>query len=57
MSIPTNNITRMLEAKKIPYRAYELPAEKLGAEETASFLGVPLEQVFKTIVVAREGQG
>ena len=52
-----NNITRFLDAQKISYTALELPAEKLGAEETASFLGVPLEQVFKTIVVAREGQG
>ena len=55
--MPTNNITRMLEAKKIPYSAYELPAEKLGAVETAHLLGAPLEQVFKTIVVKREGKG
>ena len=55
--MPTNNITRMLDAKKIPYTAYELPAEKLGAVETARLLGVPLEQVFKTIVVKREGKG
>ena len=53
----TNNITRMLDAKKIPYTAYELPAEKLGAVETARLLGVPLEQVFKTIVVKREAKG
>jgi Cys-tRNA(Pro)/Cys-tRNA(Cys) deacylase len=53
----TNNITRMLDAKKIPYRAFELPAEKLSAVETARLLGVPLEQVFKTIVVKREGKG
>ena len=55
--MPTNNITRMLEAKKIPFTAYELPAEKLGAVETARLLGAPLEQVFKTIVVKREGRG
>ncbi len=55
--MPTNNITRMLEAKKIPFSAYELPAEKLGAVETARLLGAPLEQVFKTIVVKREGRG
>src|SRR4030043_688111 len=53
----TNNITRMLDAKKIPYTAFELPAEKLGAIETACYLDVPLEQVFKTIVVKREGKG
>ncbi len=55
--MPTNNITRMLEAKKIPFKAYELPAEKLGAIETARLLGVPLEMVYKTIVVLREGKG
>ncbi len=55
--MPANNITRMLEAKKIPYQAFELPSEKLGAEETARILNLPVEQVFKTIVVAREGTG
>lgn len=55
--MPTNNITRMLDARKIHYTAYELPAEKLGAQETARILNVPLEQVYKTIVVTREGKG
>lgn len=55
--MPTNNITRMLEAKKIPFKAYELPAEKLGALETAHILGIPLELVYKTILVLREGKG
>ncbi len=55
--MPTNNITRMLDAKKIPYKAFELPMEKLGAIETARLLNLPLEQVFKTIVVTREGKG
>jgi Cys-tRNA(Pro)/Cys-tRNA(Cys) deacylase len=53
----TNNITRMLDARKIPYIAYELPAEKLGAIETAHMLDAPLEQIFKTIVVKRENKG
>lgn len=52
-----NNVTRLLEAHKIAYAAYDLPAEKLGAEETARLLGVPVEQVFKTIVILREGKG
>lgn len=52
-----NNITRMLEAKKIKFKAYELPAEKLGALETARILGVPADLVYKTIVVLREGKG
>jgi Cys-tRNA(Pro)/Cys-tRNA(Cys) deacylase len=53
----SNNITRLLDAKKIPYTAFELLPEKLGADETAALLNVPLEQVFKTIVVKREGKG
>lgn len=52
-----NNITRLLDSRKIAYTAFELPAEKLGALETARLLNVPPEQVFKTIVVAREGKG
>ena len=53
----TNNITRLLDGKQIPYTAFELPAEKLGAHDTARLLNVPLDQVFKTIVVKREGKG
>jgi Cys-tRNA(Pro)/Cys-tRNA(Cys) deacylase len=53
----TNNITRLLDAKKITYKAFELPPQKLGAEQTAALLNVPLDQVFKTIVVKREGKG
>jgi Cys-tRNA(Pro)/Cys-tRNA(Cys) deacylase len=52
-----NNITRLLDQRKIKYTAFELPAEKLGAEVTAEMLGVPPEIVFKTIVVKREGKG
>jgi Cys-tRNA(Pro)/Cys-tRNA(Cys) deacylase len=48
------NVTRLLDARKIPYTAYETPAEKLGALETARFLDLRPESVFKTIVVARE---
>ena len=52
-----NNVTRLLDSRKIPYTAFELPAEKLGAVEVALLLDVPPEQVFKTIVVTREGKG
>lgn len=48
-----NNITRMLDAKKIKYEAFELPAEKFGAIETAELLHLPIEIVYKTIVVVR----
>lgn len=53
----TNNVTRLLDQRKIAYTAYDLPAEKLGAVETARLLNVPPEQVFKTIVVTRPSGG
>jgi Cys-tRNA(Pro)/Cys-tRNA(Cys) deacylase len=53
---PTN-ITRLLDSHKIPYTAFELPPEKLGALETARLLNVLPELVYKTIVMRREGQG
>lgn len=49
-----NNVTRLLDSRKIAYTAYELPAEKLGAQETARLLELPVEIVFKTIVVTRQ---
>jgi Cys-tRNA(Pro)/Cys-tRNA(Cys) deacylase len=50
----TNNITRFLDAKKVAYVAHELPHEKLGAVDVAQIMGVPPEQVFKTIVITRD---
>lgn len=50
----TNNVTRLLDSRKIPYTVFELPSEKLGAEETAAYLQIPLEIVFKTIVIQSE---
>lgn len=52
-----NNVTRLLDAHAVPYRAFELPAEKLGAVQAAALLGVSPDEVFKTIVVLREGKG
>ena|SRR5687768_17554782 len=49
-----NNITRLLDSRKISYQAYETPAEKLSALEVAQFLAVSPDVVFKTIVVTRE---
>jgi len=51
---PVNNVTRFLDSRKVRYAAFETPAEKLGAFETAQFLGVEPDSVFKTIVVTRE---
>ncbi len=50
----TNNVTRFLDSRKIPYTAFELPAEKLGAVESARLMGVTPSLVYKTIVVVRE---
>src|SRR5512142_2829480 len=51
---PVNNVTRFLDSRRVSYTAFETPAEKLGALETAEFLHVPPEMVFKTIVVTRD---
>jgi Cys-tRNA(Pro)/Cys-tRNA(Cys) deacylase len=53
----TNNVTRMLDAKKIKYTAHDLPQEKVGAVEAAEIIGVPPEMVFKTIVAVRPKGG
>ena len=53
MSI-VNNVTRYLDSRRVPYIALQTPSEKLGALETAEFLRVPPESVFKTIVVTRD---
>jgi Cys-tRNA(Pro)/Cys-tRNA(Cys) deacylase len=46
-----NNVTRLLDSKKVAYELFELPVEKLGAEETAEFLGISISITYKTIVV------
>lgn len=50
----SNNVTRLLDAKKISYTAFELPEEKLGAVESAVTLNVEPSMVYKTIVIVRE---
>jgi Cys-tRNA(Pro)/Cys-tRNA(Cys) deacylase len=52
-----NNVIRLLETRKVLFKAVELPAEKLGALETADFLGVDPGLLFKTIVIQREKSG
>ncbi|MGD0708171.1 MAG: YbaK/EbsC family protein [Anaerolineaceae bacterium] len=53
----TNNVTRMLDNRKVSYTAFELPPEKLGALETAALLKIDPDLVYKTIVVQREKPG
>ena len=52
-----NNITRLLDSKKITYQSFDLPVEKLGAEETAQMLGVPAWKVYKSIILRQEKTG
>lgn len=52
-----NNVTRLLDTRKIFYTAHELPNEKLGAREAAEFLKVPPEQMVKSIVALRAERG
>jgi hypothetical protein len=40
-----NNVTRLLDSKKLPYERFELPAEKFGADETAQLFEVDPELV------------
>ena len=49
-----NNVTRLLDSRKVAYTAFELPAEKIGALETANLLGISPAIVYKTIVLTRE---
>lgn len=51
-----NNVTRLLETRHIPFEVFELAPEKHSAEDTAALLGVPLELVYKTLVVLREAK-
>jgi Cys-tRNA(Pro)/Cys-tRNA(Cys) deacylase len=53
----TNNLTRFLDSHKVKYTAFELPEEKLGAAQTAQWLGVNPSLIYKTIVVVRDKPG
>jgi len=46
-----NNVTRFLQSRKIPFEVFEIPGGKRTAQETANLLNVPVETVFKTIVL------
>ncbi len=53
----SNNVTRYLDSRKIKYRIFELPGEKLAANEVARILGAAPEIVFKSIVITRKSPG
>ena len=52
-----NNVTRLLDARRVTYELFDLPPEKHSAEETAELLGVAPRMVYKTLVVLRETKG
>lgn len=53
------NAVRVLDGMNIPYelREYEVDIEDLSAETAAQKIGLPPEQVFKTLVVRGERTG
>lgn len=53
-----NNVTRLLDSRKIDYAVFEYEAAHFhAADEVAQLIGVPPEHVYKTIVVLREEKG
>jgi len=53
----TNNVTRLLDNRKVSYSCFDLPRHKLGAEKVAELLDVPLSIIYKSIVVERKKTG
>jgi Cys-tRNA(Pro)/Cys-tRNA(Cys) deacylase len=50
-----NNVTRLLDSRKIAYTTVEYDGSQFhSADEVAQLIGVPVDQVYKTIVVLRE---
>ena len=52
----TNNVTRLLDSRKIKYEVFNLPGGKLAAEQVARLMNAAPEIVFKSIVITRRGQ-
>jgi len=53
----TTNVTRFLDDRNVEYTVQELPERKFGAVETAQFLGIPEDEVYKTIVTRGKDSG
>jgi Cys-tRNA(Pro)/Cys-tRNA(Cys) deacylase len=51
------NATRVLDAKKVAYQTSSFAAVDFTAEEAAEKLGVPAEDVYKTLVAAGDRTG
>ncbi len=52
--MPKTNVLRLLTQRRIPYQALTFSDEIHSAEGAAEAMGVPLSQVYKTLVVLRE---
>lgn len=52
--IPKTNAMRALDQRKIPYASFTFDDSIHSADGVAAVLGVPAEQVFKTLVVMRD---
>ncbi len=59
MPIPKTNAVRVLDTLGITYelRAYEVDPNDLAAESVAEKIGMPVEQVFKTLVARGDRSG
>ncbi len=51
-----NNVTRMLDAEKVPYTKLEFSPTITSAPGVAEEVGLPVDQVYKTLVV-QDGDG
>ncbi|MBB2182926.1 Cys-tRNA(Pro) deacylase [Lachnospiraceae bacterium MD1] len=53
------NVMRLLDQANIPYKAmeYEVDENNLAGEHVAELIGMPAEQVFKTLVAKGEKKG
>jgi len=47
------NSMRLLDSRKVPYKVHTFSAEIRSATEVAEILGLPPQQVYKTLVVLR----
>ena len=53
MTQEKTNAVRALEARKIPYEVFTFPPEVHSASGVADFVGLPHNQVYKTLVALR----
>jgi len=52
--VPKTNAIRLLDSRKVPYQAFTYSEAIHSAEGAAAALGVPVHEVYKTLVVLRE---